>query len=180
MKRVKVSTVAPPVSATSVMTAERLYTVTLGNHRVVRFTSERHALAFQADATRYLTDTMMSANLLLADAFVAYRYAWPYLDRTATGPKADASCAELVSMAERALDLASNDSASPNAVYFKWKHLGEALGAIRGMALRLEVMYLAKSQGVQRHAMQVLARRATELADALKHYGSDVDTATAL
>ena len=170
MKRVKVSTVAAPIDPGSVLTAERLYTVTLGNHVVVRFASERHALAFQADTTRYLSDVLAQVNLMLMDAYAAYRMAWPYFK------PGDTKVSRSMRIAEEALDRAALGSETQNAVFFQWKALNEALSQVRTVAMTLEHMYRAKRIGVQRTQMAVMLRRVTELTDALKQYGTDVDT----
>jgi hypothetical protein len=170
MKRVKVDTVAPPANPDGAMTEQRLYTVSLGNHVVVHFASKRQALAFQADATRFLTDTLMSANLLLADAFTAYRLAWPYFTAN------DTTLQVHVRDAEHALDRAARTSGQ-NAVFFRWRSLHDALASIRTMAIALEAMYAQKSHGVAKHQATVIVARCNQLSDALKHYGEDRDTA---
>lgn len=170
MKHVKVSTIAPPADPCSVLTAERLYSVTLGNHVVVRFASERHALAFQADASRFLSAMLQEANLLLIDAYTAYRLAWPYLTAK------HANVGTELRTAEHQLDRAAKGSTGPNAVFFAWKALGDALSGMRSMALALELVYRDKTIAVQRLQMQLLVKRVNAMHDRLKFFGTDVDT----
>jgi hypothetical protein len=168
MKRVKVDTAAAPLEPDGPVLERRMYTVTLGNHRQLHFASKRQALAFQADATRYLTDTLMTGNLLLAEAFTAYRMAWPYFSAN------DTTLMRQVRDAEDALDRAARVN-SPNAVYFRWRALGTALDSIWHMANELVKVYSEKSQAVPKHQAAVLATRCRELAEELKQYGSDTE-----
>lgn len=175
MKRAKVAPVDAPVDRSSPLIVEQLYSVTLGNGVTVRFTSSRDALAFQAEAGRFLTDAMMSANLLLSEVYTAYRLAWPYLPaHTAVGGVV--SCGALVDDAERMLDRVATDTDGATAIALKWKQLATALDAIRALALRLEQLYQSKTQGVQRHQMAVLVRRCNALNDEVRYYGQDKDT----
>lgn len=166
MKRVKVDTAAPPSDPNGVITSRRMYTVNLGNSRVLHFPSKRQALAYQADATRFLTDTMLSANLLLAEAFTAYRMAWPYFSAN------DTTLAQMVRAAEDGLDRAARVN-GPNAVYFRWRSLAIALDNVWQIANELVKLYAAKSHAVPKHQAITLATRSRELAEELKQYGKE-------
>jgi len=153
----------------SAITERTMYTVHLGNHRQLFFSSNRHALAFQAEAARYASDVLMSANLLLAEAFTAYRMAWPYF------PPGD-NLQHHVRDAETSLDMAAKVG-GVNAVYFQWRNMTAALKSIHTMAIALVKVYMDKSHAVPRHQCQVLAERAGELITALQVYGADHDAA---
>lgn len=169
MKRVKVDSLQPPADPHSAIVARTLYEVPLGNHVVVRFSSKRQALAWQADATRQLTDMLLSCNLMLVEAFTAYRMAWPYFD-------AGDALQPLVRDAEAALERAAKVG-GPNAIFHRWRALSEALRCMRQMAMELVKVYMVKSHAVPRHQCQVLAERCGELLTALDHFGTDVDSA---
>lgn len=171
MKRAKVSTLAPPANPQSAITAETLYTVSLGNSVVVRFRSHRHAKAFQAEATRWLSAQMMSANLLLIEAFAAYRMAWPYLPAAAQSE----ALGDLVLEAHRSLDHTALESAVADAVFRRWKALNNALNAIRELAICLRNLYRERTEGVQRHQMEVMLERCNAMIQALRDYGTEVD-----
>jgi hypothetical protein len=169
MKRIRIDTAAPPQDANGPITERRLYTVNLGNGVKLYFTSERNALAFQAEAARYATDVLMSANLLLSEAFTAYRMAWPYF---APGDLLQ----QHVRDAEQALDRAAQVN-GPNAVYFRWRSMATALASIRTMGLELVKVYVVKSHAVPRHQAQLLAERAGALIQELQTYGAGHDAA---
>lgn len=171
MKRVKVHTAAPPADPNSVLTSERLYTVALGNHVVVQFRSRRHALAFQAEASRFLTDAMLQANIMLADAYHSTRLAWPLLNAK------DHSLTDAVRMAEDALDRAASERTSQNQVYMSWKALAMAIAQVRHVALELQALYARRTWAVPRMQAAMLVQRCNCLADALAHYGTDVQRA---
>lgn len=178
MKRVKVPAPVPPVDPGSSIRAQQLYTVLLGNHAVVHFASSRDARAFQAEASRFVSGVLFQCNLLLVDAFTAYRLAWPYMDHRRPSAKTlrrvDATCAEHLRDAERALDRAAGHN-GPNAVFFCWKDLDAVLASIRAVALELAKMYRAKSQAVARGQMDVLVQRCNALRQALVDYGQDAE-----
>lgn len=169
MKRVRIDTAAPPQDPDGDLTERTMYTVQLGNGVRLYFSSQRNALAFQAEASRYATELMLSVNLLLSEAFVAYRMAWPYF------PPGD-GLQGYVRDAEAALDRAAKVN-GPNAVYFRWQALSAALGSIRFMALELVKVYMVKSHAVPRHQAQLLAERAGLLVNELATYGTDHDAA---
>lgn len=166
MKRVKVNSTMPPADRHSVFTTERLYTVALGNHVVVRFSSERDALAFQATTSRWLSDVMMELNILLADAYSAYRLAWPLLP-------AKEEYSKLFRDAEESLDRATMDKMGPNAVFLHWKALQRCVGDLRQLAIGLEKLYVQKTYAVPRAQMNVLIKRCNALAEALRQHGTD-------
>lgn len=167
MKRLKVDTARAPADPDSAIVQRTQYEVVLGNHVVVRFSSKRQALAWQAEATRQLTDLLMSCNLMLAEVFTAYRMAWPYFD-------AGDTLQHHVRDAEASLDKAAKVN-GPNAIFHRWRGLNDALDSMRTMALELVKVYVAKSHAVPRHQCQVLAERCTELRTLLQHFGTDVD-----
>lgn len=110
---------------------------------------------------------MLETNLLLADAFVAYRAAWPYLD-----DKSAATWSQIKEAAE-ALDRASLQRFTPNAAYIQWKALRLCLSELRSMAIDLERLYVSKTYRVPRHQMHILLRRCNELLDRLANYGQE-------
>lgn len=159
-----------------------MYQVALGNHRVLYFASTRHALQCQADASRFLSDQVAEVNLLLCDAFVAYRMAWPYLGGAGTAKaiqEADQRAAACVRDAELALGRAVADAQGPNAVFHQWRAIERAAIAVRDVATTLEGFYVTKTMGAQRVQLAILARRADAVVKALAEYGADVDTAKA-
>lgn len=170
MKRVKVQTAAPPVDRQSILSSERLYTVALGNHVVVRFTSQREALAFQAEATRFVTDAMMELNILLGEVYVSYRMAWPYLS-------SKEKYYALFQTGEQALERATLEAETPNAVFLRWNSLSNCADALRSLTIKLHDLYAKKTYAVPRAQMSLMLDRINRLADALRHYGTDVDRA---
>jgi hypothetical protein len=167
MKRLKVDTARAPAEPESPIVERTMYQVPLGNHVVLNFSSKRQALAWQAEATRQLTDMLMSCNLMLAEAFTAYRMAWPYF-----GP--GDGLQRHVRDAEAAMDKATNVN-GPNAIYMRWRAMDDALANIRAMALALAKMYADKSHAVPRHQCQVLAERCSDMRTALQQFGTDAD-----
>lgn len=171
MKRVKVNTAAPPVDATSVITVHRMYTVALGNHVVVRFTSRREALAFQAEATRFATGCVQELNLLLADTYLSYRLAWPILSHKV-------NLGRILRDAEEALDGAVLPRSTQNAVYLQWRAMDRCCASLRAIAIHLLELYVMKTYAVPRVQMEVLLRRCNELSEALRSYGTEHKEAT--
>lgn len=167
MKRLKVDTLLPPADPQSPIVERTMYQVPLGNHVVLHFSSRRQAMAWQAEATRQLTDLMMSCNLMLAEVFTAYRLAWPYF------PPGD-TLVQHVRAAEEALDRAAKVN-GPNAIFHRWRGLNDALHAMRTMAMELVKVYTAKSHAVPRHQCQVLAERCGQLVSTLQQFGTDAD-----
>jgi len=171
MKSVKVRYVDRPRDPASAITVERLYTVQLGNSVMVRFSSRRNAEAFRAQATEFVTQVMHEANLLLAEAYTAYRMAWPLF----SSPKHEAM-AVLVRDAEAGLDFAGNDRGGPDAIMHQWRRLAGALDHIREFAMSVERLYAKnRSHPMARMQADVLARRCAELLGALRAYGTDVE-----
>lgn len=173
MKRLKVETMAPPVDPAGAVSVQRLYTVGLGNSVVVRFSSERQALAFQAEAGRWLTDQLFTANTMLVDAFTAYRMAWPVLPAS---EHKRVHIGTAVQSAVAALDRCARDSSLPDAVFRRWKALADAMHELRTVAMALRDWFVHRSDGVNRQRMELLMRRCSAMLDELKHYGTDVDT----
>lgn len=180
MKRVTVRAVLPPNDPKSPLTERRMWTVVLGNHHRVHFTSERDALQFQADTSRMLTSAMHECNMLLVDGFAAYRAAWPLFaldgsDVHNMRPVAGA-CAQHVRDAELFLDRAPLHN-GPNAVFMTWKDLHAALLAVQRMADGLVRIYRSRTNGVERMRMEVLARRCAELQQRMKEHGTNAPRA---
>ena len=173
MKRSKVDGLEPPIDPGSAVKLMQYYTVNLGNHVAVYFTSERQALAFQAEATRWITDVVHESNLLLADAYQAYRLAWPLLSH------GDHRLRDLFRQAEDALDVATNDRRGGNMTYWRWDNVRTALRCLRDMALQLHALYTQRTHAVPKLQMAVMLRRCNELAEAVRNYGSDVATSVA-
>lgn len=173
MKRSKVNGLKEPIDPGSAVKLMQYYTVNLGNHVAVYFTSERHALAFQAEATRWITDVVHECNLLLADAYHAYRLAWPLL---ANG---DHQLRDLFRQAEDALDVATNERNGPNMTFWRWDNVRTALRCLRDMALQLHALYTQRTHAVPRLQMAVLLRRCNELAEQVRNYGTEVPTSVA-
>lgn len=172
MKRLKVDTLQPPADPGSAVTSERMYTVHLGHGGLLRFSSRRHALAAQAEASRQLTELMFTANLMLTEAFGLYRLAWPYL------PAGDAHGRWLRDGWDQ-LERAATVN-GPNAVVFRWRSIDAALSAIRSVAMGLVKLYVGKTHAVPKHQAEQLATRCGQLLQQLRTYGMDLDTATSI
>lgn len=179
MRKVKVNSLAAPVDAGSPVVRDTLYTVVLGNSIRVRFTSERRALEFQAETSRFLGDVLLRCNLLLSEAFVAWRMAWPYLDADSEQAKRTGGdvIGSRVMDAVKAMDLATKRTGNADYVYHQWKHLASCAYAARDVAMALERLYALKTHAVPRHHMQQLTKQASAVLDELTHYGTDVATA---
>lgn len=172
MKSVKLNTLQAPANPAGAVTADRLYSVSLGNSVVVRFSSRRVAAAFQAEASRWLKDQLMTANLMLIEAFTAYRMAWMVLPEGAKVPHFDAMLASAGALLERC----GKDSHVPDAVYRRWKALRDAIGELRAVALGLRDFHGTRSDAVAWHQLDLLARRCGAMVDELRNYGTDVDS----
>lgn len=184
MKRIELAPVRPPVDPASPILAEHLYTVILGNHWRAHFTSDRHAQAFAADAERMLNDQLGICNLLLADAFTAYRMAWPMFlhNRRGSGHadrlrRSDAAARSFVLSAWDAMDKAITHTGGENGPFRAWRFVAQAADAIRSLGLELASLYRLRSDGVDRFRMDVMVSRANAVLETLRNYGSDVPTA---
>lgn len=173
--------VRPPVNPASPVMAEQLYTVVLGNHWRVHFTSDRHAQAFAAEAQRMLNDQLFAVNVLLCEAFEAYRMAWPCFAHERGQDKAlrdaDARAGEHVRSAWDLLDKAITHTSGENGPFRAWQYVSGAAGHVRSVALELADLYRRRSDGVQRMRMDLLVQQANAVLELLKDYGSDVTTA---
>lgn len=185
MKRIELAAVRPPVDPASPIIAEQLYTVILGNHWRAHFTSDRHAQAFAAEAERMLNEQLGMCNLLLCDAFTAYRLAWPMFMHNRRGPgghadqlrKSDAAARAFVQAAWDAMDKAITHTHGENGPFRAWRYVAQTAEAVRALGLELASLYRLRSDGVDRFRMDVMVQRATAVLDTLKHFGSDVPTA---
>jgi hypothetical protein len=183
MKRIELTPVRPPVNAASPIIAEQLYTVILGNHWRAHFTSDRLAQAFAAEAERMVNEQLFITNLLVIEAFAAYRLTWPMFMHNKPGGKAkellacDAAARDHVKGAWEAMDFAITHTHGENGPFRAWKYVADAAGHIRALALDLASLYRRKSDGVDRARMDVLVSRCNAVLETLKHFGSDVATA---
>jgi hypothetical protein len=168
---VKVRSMAPPAEPDGPITARRMYTVHLGNGRVQHFTSERNALAFQADASRFITDQMHEVNLLLADCFAAYRTAWPMLHGKDHLPTA-AACRLHLQTATDLLDRSVTHTSGPNGYAFAWRFVGGAAAELGKMCQVLQLKFAARSWYVEVRRLRSLHHRANMVADDLQAFGS--------
>lgn len=170
MKRAEVKTLAPPLDAHSPITSDRFYTVSLGNGVRVQFSSKRRAMAYQAESTRWLSERMLWANLMLGEVYMAFRIAWPMMTEAK-------KCIEHLHSAEEALEYLASNKGTPNATHFRWKSLGTATHGIREAALELHRLYTTKTYAVPRVQMEVVIEKCNSLNRELKTYGTDVDSA---
>lgn len=171
MKRSEVVGFQLPEDPESVIKANTLYSVALGNGVVVRFPSKRQALAFQAEATRMLTGAMMTANLLLAEAFSAYRMAWPYFAAS------ESSLQVHVRDAEEALDRSCR-TYGPNGSHFRWRSVNASINSVRTLAIALAAMYAAKGHAVPKHQAELIIEKCNTMLQELKHYGTEAKGAS--
>lgn len=175
MKRVQLRTLAPPIPDSHVE-RQRLYTVTLGNGRQVHFSSDRTARAFQAETGRWLSGMMLECNVLLADAYTAWRNAWPVLHATNAESKwakdAGDTCTTLVRDAEKHLDRCHAHT-GPNAAHHTWADLRGVAECLRTVGLRLATVHRKRSQYGEAARMGKLVRDCNALAEALRDYGTD-------
>lgn len=102
------------------------------------------------------------------------RLAWPYLGEGVAHK--GVHCLEELHRAAVALNVVARETNHGDAVFRRWKALSECLQCLRAVALRLRDLYLARTQGVQRHQMEVLVRRCNALLVELRDYGTAVDT----
>lgn len=183
MKRISIAPVRPPLDRTSPITRDHHYTVILGNHAAVQFTSDRHAKAFAAQVERMLNDQLFLVNLLLSEAYLAYRLAWPLLcDRSRiTGKRfgeADRVIRGHLRDAETALDRTITHTGGENGPFRAWQFVNAGAVAVSSIAVQLASLYREKSDGVDRARMDLLRHRADAVVAMLQTYGRDVDTAT--
>ncbi|MFT3885581.1 MAG: hypothetical protein QM724_09160 [Flavobacteriales bacterium] len=153
----------------------------LGNHKRVLFRSRRHARAFQADAERFLNECLFEVNALLIDAFSELRNAW-FLFRNhnrinARLKQIDDTTRTHIQDAWRSMDLAVDQVFGANGVFMAWKHVASATASLQALALLLRDFHVARNRAVERARMELLIRRCNTIAEALRHYGNDVDTA---
>ncbi|HMW96876.1 MAG TPA: hypothetical protein PL010_12205 [Flavobacteriales bacterium] len=183
MKRIELNAVRPPQDPDSPIIAEHWYTVILGNHHHVHFRSERHALAFAAEAERVINDQLFICNLLLSEAFAAYRMAWPLYAHNKPGGasndlrKADAKAKAHVMLAWESMDKAITHTGGPNGTFFAWRFVLTCAEEVRALALDLAQLYRNKTWGIERARMDVLVQRANGVRDTLQHVGADAPNA---
>lgn len=170
--------VVPPVDPRSMIDRERLWSVVLGNHVVTYFRSRRLALAFEARTSRRLSSAMMAANLMMIEAFTAWRYAWPMFQGSRALRSADERCRQVLPDAERMLSRAVADTYGPNAAFFKWGALVKCLQYLESVAGELADLFATRDHAVHRAQCLELARRCAMLRSELDQLGTDEDTAT--
>lgn len=171
MKQVKVRSIEPPADPAGPITARRMYTVHLGNGRLCHFPSERQALAFQAEASRFITDQLHELNLLLSDCFMAYRTAWPMLTGKAHQAAASA-CRQHLATAVDLLDRCRDHTGGPNGYVFAWRFLSGASAELGGMCQVLQGKFAARSWYVEVRRLRSLHHRANVVAADLQAFGS--------
>lgn len=171
MKRLKVSSIEPPVDRAAALTVQRTYTVHLGNGRLLHFPSERRALAFQADASRFLTDQLHELNMLLVDCFAVYRAAWPMLTGKAHQATA-ASCRQALEAAVDLLDRTRDHTGGPNGYVLAWRFLGGVAGELVKLCQLLAGKFAARSWYVEVRRLRSLQHRLHQVQAALQAFGS--------
>jgi len=62
----------------SILQAQRLYSVYLGNGARVNFASERDCRAYLAETNRFLNDQLLHLNAIFGQLCSEYRRVWPY------------------------------------------------------------------------------------------------------
>lgn len=173
--------VRPPVNPASPVVQEQLYTVILGNHWRVHFTSDRHAQAFAAEAQRMLNAQLFTVNVLLCEAFTAYRMAWPCFAHERGPDKAlrdaDARAGEHVRAAWDLIDKAITHTGGENGPFRAWQFVSGAAGHVRSLGLELADLYRRRCDGVQRMRMDLLVQQANAVLEQLSGYGTNVPTA---
>jgi len=175
MKSIQLNGVRPPVDPASAMLQHHLYSVHLGNRITVMFTSERAALAFQAETDRWLSAHLVDCNFLLVDAFSSYRAAWCLFDMV---PKALATIEhrtrECVQTAWTGMDMAITKGKGPNGWVLAWNHLFAAVDAVRTLALMLRDLFRSRNHPVDRARMEHLVKRCDLVLNEMRHWGDDV------
>ncbi|MBS1568846.1 MAG: hypothetical protein JST38_16615 [Bacteroidetes bacterium] len=173
MKKIALNGVRPPMNTSSAYTEHHFYSVHLGNRTTVMFTSERAALAFQAETDRWLSAHLHNANFLLVDAFSSYRAAWCLTDATAV-PQADQKAREFIETAWKGMDMAITKGSGPSGWVVAWKWFQQAMESIRLLALLLRDLYRTRNNPVERARMELLASRAQVVLNDMAHYGQAV------
>ncbi len=173
MKKLALNGVRPPVDPGSPYTEHHFYSVHLGNRTTVMFTSERAALAFQAETDRWLSSHLYDANFLLVEAFAGYRHAWCLLDRTAVA-QAERKAKDLIESAWQGMDMALAKASGTNGWVMAWKWFGQAVESIRALGLLLRDLYRTRNNPVERARMDLLANRALVVLQDMAHYGANV------
>lgn len=179
MKKLELNGVRPPIDPGSPILQQRFYTVHLGNRRTVMFTSERAALAFQAQTDRWISSHLNNCNFMLADAFSAYRSAWFLLDQTKVA-KAEDKAREYIESAWRGMDMALVKCSGPSGWVFGWSYLAGAVGAVRSLALLLRDLHRSRNNPVERARMELLIERSQLVLEQMQHYGETVKGATSV
>jgi len=183
MKRIELDAVRPPQDPHSPIIAEHWYTVILGNHHRVHFRSERFALAFAAEAERVINEQLFVCNLLLSEAFTAYRLAWPLYAHNKPGGNskalrdADTKARGHIMDAWNYMDKAIHYTHGENGPFRAWQFVSGCADEIRALALDLSALYRNKTWGIDRGRMDELVRRANGVRDCLKYLGTDVPNA---
>lgn len=164
MKAILFQAVTEPRDPSSPVIEHTLYSVLLGNGHRAYFTSARHADQFNADAVRFLNRMLFRANLLLADAYPAWRMAWYYLDSQPTG---DRSAMLAMGEAQEAMDRAIRKRGGSDYIHFAWKDVTLATKSMRSALLVLVDLYRTKGHGVERARLDLLLEQANAMLEQL-------------
>ena len=176
MKRVIFHTghVLAPLAG-SVYTVHRAYSVHLGNKRTLRFASKREANACRAEVARFLNELVQELNTLHAEAYGAFRLAWPALMHHGSPARVSAeqqmqmhlrSSAEALDRAGRRTGQGTND------MHFMWLHLGNCAAATGDAFGEIEQWYRYKTQGVLRHQAAIGRKRCELVLERLRDHGA--------
>jgi hypothetical protein len=172
MKVIQVGGILPP-DTDSPYARHRFYRFTLGNGRILLFSSARDAKAYQAETERWLTGQLHTLNALYAQAHADYRNAWPALATQGAPAMGNAEGRMRMALqgAEDALERAARGGHGPNRMHFAWRALEAGATHARTVHLVLADWYRYKTQGVWRYHAVMRSQQCDRMLEELASYG---------
>lgn len=178
LKKIKLNKYTAPAPG-SIRSADKLYSVALGNGYKCTFPNEKETLQFLAETNKELNNKMYELNFLYSDVLRLYRASWLYFDKNKIQGlnNIESLCLEKMHSIDRSFNLMVDRAGFENGNFTVFSHFHSIIGSIKSMCELLQIIFKNRGLTAQIYECDGFAMRADYIATSIIIYPNKIKLA---